>query len=71
MGAVGDVEEDFEDLHDALRGFQRDGWCCRLQHTLILLLPLDLQAALQGCCEDENASLLEEENRQRVRNPDG
>ena len=62
VGAVRDVEEDLEDLYDALRGVQGDGWCCRVQHTLILVLPLDLQAALQGGCEDRHTSLLEEQH---------
>lgn len=57
--AVGDIKEDFQYLYDTLRSFQRDGRCCRLQHTLILFLPLDLQAALQGCCEDGHPTLLE------------
>lgn len=61
VGAVGDVEEDFEDLYDPLRGFQRDGWCFWVQHTLILVLPLDPQTALQSCCENGHTSLLEEE----------
>lgn len=46
VGAEGDVKEDFEDLYDALRGFQRDGWCCWVQRTLILVLPLNLKAAV-------------------------
>lgn len=62
MGAVRDIEENFEDLCDALRGFQRDGLCLWVQDALILVLPLHLQAALQGCCEDGNPSLLEENN---------
>lgn len=63
VGAVGDVEEDFEDLYDTLRGFQRDGRHSWAQHTLILLLPLNLQAALQGCSEDRYTALLEERHR--------
>ena len=65
VGAVGDVEEDFEDLCDPLRRFQRYGWCRGVQHTLILVLPLHLQAALQGCSKDGQASLLKEENKKR------
>lgn len=62
VGAVGDVKKDFEDLYDTLRGVQWDGWCCRVQHTFILVLPLDLQAALQSSCEDGHTSLLEEQH---------
>lgn len=58
VGAAGDVEEDFEDLYDPLRGLQRDGRHSRAQHTLELLLPLDLQAALHGRRQNRHASLL-------------
>ena len=60
VAAVGDVKEDFQYLDDTLRGFQGDGTFRRLQGTLVLLLPLHLQAALQGRCEDGQPALLEE-----------
>lgn len=58
--AVGDIEEDFEDLYDALWGFQWDGECIWAQHTLILVLPLNLQAVFQSCSENGDPSLLAE-----------
>lgn len=56
--AIGDVEEDFEDLYDPLRGLQWDGRCSRAEHTLKLLFPLDLQAALHGGRQNWHATLL-------------
>lgn len=63
MDAVGDVEENFEDLYDTLRGLQRNrSW---IQLTLILILPPNLQAVLQSSGEDGGTTLLEEENTER------
>lgn len=59
MGAVGEVKKNFKNLNDALRGVQRDRWSCRVQHTLVLILPLHLQAALQSSCEDGHTPLLQ------------
>lgn len=65
VDAVGDVEEDFEDLYDALRVLQRNRRSCRIQLTHILILPPNLQAVLQRSCEDGCTTLLEEENIER------
>lgn len=58
VGAVGDVEEDFEDLGSVLRGLQGDRWRRWVQHALGLLLPLNRQASLKSCCEDGHAAFL-------------
>lgn len=58
VGATGDVEKDFEDLYDPLRGLQRDGRGSRSKCTLKRLLPLDLKAALHGRRQNRHACLL-------------
>lgn len=60
VGAVGDVEEDLQDLHDALRGLQGDGRRLGAHHALVLLLPLDLQAVLQRRGQEGHSALLGE-----------